>query len=420
VIHSHHLVFEVFSFSTFRFGCMRLRSSLMALIQKERLPLFVARLAFVFLATVGMIRGGAWASIGIAASLLLGASVWRKEGKLPWPDKTASLFVGLVVLLASASVLSAIDPMYSLYSTFKLATFLIPLLWLSSVVIQKQVARVISDVPFMAYVSLAGAHVLMVLLLNAITTYGPDAGEVTKLNRGFSYFLMLVWPMMAALVLVRVRKGLLVIFILAIFLGLVLNHSRAAQMGTFLAVCAFGVAQIFPRFVCIGLGLGSFFSLGWPLIAQYLFIHAYDTVALLPGSWRHRFEIWDYLSYRIVEKPWAGYGLGNANKLDWLIPHGGFYKAVAAEAAHPHNAIVQLWAELGVAGLLIFACLALWALWQAWRLPTTLRPYALACYTFIVCLLMCAYNFWTDSLWAAMALTGFAFALLSRRELSHS
>ena len=399
-------------------------TSFKCMIQKDNLPINCARLVFLLIAVLGLASGGIWASIGIAGAIMLGLSVWRAEGAIPVPDRKALLFVGLVLFLALVSVLSAVDKSLAAYSTFKLASVLIPLIILSSSAVQRRVFPVVEQAPVMALFVIIAAYWLSLHLLDLITTFGPDAGEVTKLNRGFSYTLMLAWPFFAALFYSGVqdfRRLALIACVGGILLFcLFLTHSRATQMGIVLAFSAFVGALIVPRLVTIALAISTLVFLGWSFWIQYLYLNEYDLFARLPDSWFHRVEIWDYLSYRIQESPFLGYGIGNAHKLDWLIPHGGFYVSVNVQAAHPHNAIVQLWSELGVGGLLIYAYLSFWALWGAWRLPKPLRPYALACYTFVVCLLLCAYNFWTDSLWSAMALTGFGFALLGRAKLSHS
>ncbi|MGE4351458.1 MAG: O-antigen ligase family protein, partial [Bdellovibrionales bacterium] len=311
-----------------------------------------------------------------------------------------------------------------LYSSFKCASFLIPLILLSNIKIQDRVSALFSYASFwggLVSVSLFG---LTLVLAYAIHRYGEGAPEVTKLNRGYSYILMLLWPYMAwwgAEKKVhhsfrgRCVFGLLLCMLL---ISLVITHSRAAQVAAVASCFVFVLAWLFPRLTVAGIAGAAVLFMGWPFYARWLFTEHHGALALLPGSWAHRVEIWDYFSYRIQESPWLGWGMGSAGQLEWAVPHGAFYALVQNAAAHPHNAVVQLWSDLGIAGLFLYLFMVLGALRLVGRLASEFRPYALACLTFVLCLLLCAYNLWTDSLWASIALTMFTFALLNRRKLS--
>ncbi len=90
----------------------------------------------------------------------------------------------------------------------------------------------------------------------------------------------------------------------------------------------------------------------------------------------------------------------------------------AVRRPHPHNAIIQLWVELGIPGLILGIALAFLLLLAACRLRPALVPFALGAWVAGFCLAMIAYDFWSDlSLWAAFALSGFAFALLQKKLL---
>jgi hypothetical protein len=65
-------------------------------------------------------------------------------------------------------------------------------------------------------------------------------------------------------------------------------------------------------------------------------------------------------------------------------------------------------------GLALGILFALLVLQWIGRLKSEIVPFALGAWITAFCLSMIAYDFWTDSLWAASALTGFAFALLQR------
>jgi exopolysaccharide production protein ExoQ len=77
-----------------------------------------------------------------------------------------------------------------------------------------------------------------------------------------------------------------------------------------------------------------------------------DSIKLSAG---HRLLIWSFVGDRIAEHPLAGWGLDSSR----AIP-GGKDPIRAGETwlpLHPHNAALQLWLELGVPGVVLFALL---------------------------------------------------------------
>jgi O-antigen ligase len=126
------------------------------------------------------------------------------------------------------------------------------------------------------------------------------------------------------------------------------------------------------------------------------------------------------MSYRILEHPWLGWGLTASRFVPCAEPHGALYVRAPACPGHPHNAIIQLWVELGIPGLVFGIAFALLVLHWIERLDRRLAPFALGAFTGALTLSLVAYDLWTDSLFGAFALTAFAFALLQRRITSDS
>ncbi len=82
---------------------------------------------------------------------------------------------------------------------------------------------------------------------------------------------------------------------------------------------------------------------------------------VLKVSAGHRVLIWSFAGDRIAERPLLGWGLDSSRAI-----HGGLDPIRAGESwmpLHPHNAALQIWLELGVPGVLLFALLAA----LAWR-----------------------------------------------------
>lgn len=69
---------------------------------------------------------------------------------------------------------------------------------------------------------------------------------------------------------------------------------------------------------------------------------------------RHRFAIWDFAATRTMEQPIFGWGLGSSR----VVPGAeGIAENLGSRAEalplHPHNALLQLWLELGIPGILL-------------------------------------------------------------------
>jgi len=379
-------------------------------------PYVVASL-YAAAGSVGVISGGIWGAIGIVGALLAALVTGVGLGRFPRPDKAATIFVCLLLATAALSVFHAVDVPLALRVLLKLASILLPLLLLASPDLVKQGQAVLRFVPRLTLLTMAMMVALSVMLVAAIRLYGPDSGEVTKLNRGFSYLLLMNFPLLGYLFSTAKtqsrNKWILGGFLLLMLCGLALTHSRATQMGVFVAFAVFLGGLILPTLMTYALGFLSLVSVLWPWGAGYAVIHAYDYVARLPASWLHRVEIWDGLYYRVIESPIFGHGIGNAYKLDWLAPHGAMYRYMTGPAAHPHNAMVQLWVELGVWGAGLGVLFAAMLLKGILALPRHLQALGLGAFAYGYCLLMSAYNFWTDSLWSALALCLFAFAVVA-------
>ncbi len=75
------------------------------------------------------------------------------------------------------------------------------------------------------------------------------------------------------------------------------------------------------------------------------------------GSTEHRYLIWRFAADRAAERPFLGWGFNASSSL----PGGHELTGERAELLplHPHNAVLQVWLELGVPGLLLL-CVVLW------------------------------------------------------------
>jgi O-antigen ligase len=326
------------------------------------------------------------------------------------PERTVLFFVFSLLALCVATGFFSNYPNIVWHTTLKLATILLPLLILTSPEVQRRLMypQIFDFLPW----AMGGAALLLAveLVFNGPihTLYNGEVGLLAGYNRGFSYNLMLAWPVGAAL-WVSGRKRQALYFGLALLPALVLTWSRAAQ----LAVCVGGVvflaALVAPVLLYRFLQTMTVLFAVWPMGAQAFFTHAPGLVARLPASWHARVEIWDYLSYRILEHPWLGYGIGASHMLSPAEPHGALYVFTQGPAAHPHNFYTELWVELGVPGLVLGVVFALFTLKKAGLMSRPLAPFAMAAWAGCFVLALCAYDFWTDSLFSMFFLLALCF-----------
>ncbi|MER2519853.1 MAG: O-antigen ligase family protein [Bdellovibrionales bacterium] len=384
---------------------------------------------FAILLIAGHFSGGVWAIGGIALATLLAFASVVSERKMPKPDPCLLAIALLALTWMAASIGWSVSPNISIHKCVRLATVFLPLILLTSPNIKAK-ANSVFIFPVIALTIMIGALALgMELKLGGPMQELLHHGEVelTKYNRGLTYVILLAFPVMAWIKsngsafpfpassrTPRFKRSeiMLALFILALLFPASLTESSSGKLALIVGLAITLAASLGPVLVTRILMVLPATLVAWPYAARSLFVKFHDHLDILPASWHHRMEIWDYMSWRILEKPWLGWGLGTSHVLPFQEPNGALYEYAINAAAHPHNAVTELWVELGLPGLALGIIFAYWALKKATRLPPAIIPFALGGWAAALCLSLIAYDFWTDSLFAAFALTGFAFSLL--------
>ncbi|MGV2431922.1 MAG UNVERIFIED_CONTAM: O-antigen ligase family protein [Rickettsiaceae bacterium] len=77
----------------------------------------------------------------------------------------------------------------------------------------------------------------------------------------------------------------------------------------------------------------------------------------MPISYAHRLFIWKYSAEKSMEKPLLGYGLGSSKLIKPLESEVVYYNDIRLSTMpmHPHNNVMQIFLELGLVGLILFA-----------------------------------------------------------------
>lgn len=372
---------------------------------------------FILTVTAGTFNGGVWAALGIGFALVMFICVWWIEKRISRPDQQLLLLILLMLAICAALNLQSSQPKMSWSKWEELITIFLPLSLLTAPLIQKHARspRLFALLPWLTMVSVVAFGFELALNEPLFIFLNGKAGALTRYNRGFSYLVILAFPLMAGLMISK-RRWMIVPFLLMLFFPASLTESRAAKLALVLGLLTVLAARFLPLLTRRLLFAVPILSIGWPFAVQKIFLEHRAFVEHLPHSWEDRVEIWDYMSYRIFDRPWLGWGLGSSPMLSFKEPNGALYHVrLTDNAPHAHNALLQLWVELGLPGLILGITFALLVLHRISRLKPALIPFAAGAWVAAFCLAMIAYDVWSDSLWAAFALTGFAFALLQKQ-----
>jgi len=155
---------------------------------------------------------------------------------------------------------------------------MVPLLFLSAPEVQKRLAspRLFTMLPWVIAVSAVALELELYsdgVLLHLVR--GTGSGVLTGYNRGFSYTMMLAWPV-GAYLWYSGKPRHTVVFVLALLLPLVLTLSRATQLATMVALAVCIISWWVPVLVTRVLQLVVVLAMGWPMGGQYLLTHAPD------------------------------------------------------------------------------------------------------------------------------------------------
>lgn len=260
-------------------------------------------------------------------------------------------------------------------------------------------------------------------------------GETHPIKRGITVLALLIWPV--RMVLRRslsplALTALTTVIVAVIFLG----HSSTAKLATAIGIAVTLASLAWPRRTSAMVGaLLVTVTLSMPLAAyslpspRYTFQHW----AFLAPSAHHRVTIWGFTAQRIAEHPLLGWGM-NASR---GFPGGdhevvvrryvdGIRVAELTESMlplHPHNAVLQLWLELGVIGAVTFGTFLAWLLSRIGRVPIPMRGDLTVLATAAFIMAAGSFGFWQGWWQASLWLTA-VFAILAARSgdmgLSHA
>ncbi len=243
--------------------------------------------------------------------------------------------------------------------------------------------------------------------------YGPETNFWALFNRSVAVLAILL-PL-AAMAAYRTFGRAAALGLLAAGIFIVLNfNSQGAEYALVAATLAAIVVVLLPKRGAFLLStLLAVGVLAAPIIASAPQFDALAQRRDISASVFHRAAIWSFAADRIFEKPAFGWGM-HASR---AIPGAKRQFAPGAELMplHPHNAALQLWLELGLAGAIAGAALML-ALGRRIRGDAPTRAALAATLVAAVVIAGVGYGLWQGwwmaALWIIAAL---AAALASNR-----
>jgi O-antigen ligase len=225
---------------------------------------------------------------------------------------------------------------------------------------------------------------------------------IDRFSPAAALWCLIFWPILELAKMTLPRwNGYWSALLIAVFTGFLCLQAMAAAIVAFSAAVATYVAiQKLPKAIPILVSL-KIIALAWvsPIIAYFLMTPSVlgDFFTQLPFSWRHRLYIWHFVSEKIFEKPWLGWGYFSAR----YFPGGGedFEVGMAKIPMHPHNIFLQLWLDFGVMGPALFTCLMM-ILYQKLKGLTQAKPMGFALIVTYIYIELFSFSIW-QSWWLA-------------------
>jgi exopolysaccharide production protein ExoQ len=198
-----------------------------------------------------------------------------------------------------------------------------------------------------------------------------------------------------------------------------------SYIGLFMGLCAFVGTLLFPRLSSWGMRLFvPLFIVAFPFISLYAFkpeyVPAYNSY-IHSSAYLDRLYIWNEVATSSLEHPIGGIGMDGTHShdkaslfRDWTyVDESGkkWENHTPLIAMHPHNAILQLWLELGLPGVILGTLLAYLSLFYIYRTGLSSLEKAVSAGlftgTFLVVWVNLGFwqNWWISGLWIIIGLT---------------
>lgn len=366
--------------------------------------------------------------LGIVLALAIAEGIKKKF--IEFPSDPITFVIILFAAWAFASSFWAVDPQESLENWSK--TFTLLLLALIAWPVFRQVST--QYIQAMAFALWAGLLLTLFLVLVEIAGDGAlynwfresffsaqeELFNPETYNRGACFLAIIFWPWLMHAVNAGKHNNMRMVWIGLLWVLVLVAISTLESLSAKLAFIGASVVYVLvlfvPRFSTRLLSMAVLASIiAIPLLSAKIdpLTHTNDG---LPPSAMHRLIIWDFVHTKAMEKPAMGWGFASSK----LIPGGQNRVELPNQSTpekwtylprHPHDAVMHVWLELGIPGLVLYAAILLMALVWVGRYARTNNAKAamLACFTCYYGISLTAFSVWQEW-WVATAL--FAALLL--------
>lgn len=213
-----------------------------------------------------------------------------------------------------------------------------------------------------------------------VGTFDDHANALASLKSGGAVLLIISWIVFAHLIGTRLRVLALVALVLPGFFLLGIG-SNAGVLAWCVGLLAGAFGWLIPRKVSVVLCvIVPIIVLATPLAISSLPRES-SLTTYFPPSAMHRFAIWRFTTDRLYERPLLGWGLDSARSLPGgkeIVPWRSWLDRYSSDKSkirtmverisksppeylplHPHNALLQVWLELGLVGVTLLMVVAL-------------------------------------------------------------
>lgn len=341
--------------------------------------------------------------------LLLYRGLEKSWPKLDW---ALYILVAAICLLAVLSTAWAVDPETTLgraYKTSALLLLSLPLLDILRSAPENFLKRL--NIPFCVCVLLTGLVAFIELkfnfqlyrLVNSIPASDKVSGSV--INKNVAAFTLLL-PIALAFCHRAGRYSLSILLAVAALLIAGITESQASQLAliaiplVWLSLFVMPVAGISIAFTVIALVICLM-----PWLSPLAFVSfaedlSQDGTIAKQASASMRLENWDFISRKIMENPWTGFGMDATRSIDDFQSRQLYFPSNVI--MHPHNMALQVWIEFGVPGIFITIGFLGFLLRRFLNLPQTQRRLPFTVFCTVIVFLMISWSMWSGWLLALM------------------
>lgn len=357
------------------------------------------------------------------AGSVIGILLHRLDtGRWPAPPVRWLVILGCFLAYGALTALWSIRPGRSLHQVWELGYALVPAMLLAAAAVRAPLPD--GRRAGLLVTAYAAAVILLMLdLLHGLPVYRLMRGGVphdpelygSLINRNMVAMAALCWPVCQVFWLRRqwAATALLPVGMIVLVTG---GESESAMVGLLIGLVTLAAAMAAPTFIRHLLGVGvvvTFFA----TIPAMEYLYSLDLIDRgdLPFSFLHRIEIWHYASNLVFERPLLGWGLDSSRSLaeNVFVDRGGYSFPVLP--LHPHNAILQIWLELGFVGVCFGIAAGLTILRDIGTLPRDSQPIALAAFAGMLAMISVAYGIWQVWWLGALFLSMLAIHVLARQ-----